>query len=900
MKLRSITLTDVRRFAGTTARLEGLGDGVSIVTAPNEAGKSTAFEALEALFTLPARSTGAQARALRPYAGGAPEVTAEVEIDGARYTIAKRWLSRPFARVTELPSGRVVAQDDAAERWIADRTGGGDAGLAGLLWVRQGQRALEPEGRSATEKAEQERLLALRRELVSTVAREVDAVTGGRRMDAIADRCAAELAELATAGGKPRAGGPWKAAEDEARALGDEHDRLDGLCRELAEALEARAGVEAELAAVSDPAAAHARAQEQAAARAALDAARQRASERAAADNELRCVAAEQTSAKAALDEHDRTTARLRQAEESHRAATLRHADALAKLPTAARAESEASAAAEAARKAHAAARTARAVADQAAHARSAAARLTALDAALARAAALRDAALAADTQASGITATQGDLAAAEIAAAALDRARARLDAGAVTLKFAYLPDAPGPVTADGRAIADGTLVAITGPTVLDLPGLGRLSLAPGGDAAAAAADVEAASAELAAALAPSGAADLPALRAALDCRTEALQRARTARAELAGLAPAGLSALQAEADALRSAATEMSADALDPADARTAEDAARTRDAEAQATLANARSARAAAARDEDAAREAAEAAARAFDAAAAEAARLPARAALAQALDTLTVAARDAAARAAALADDGDAVERAEAALRDADAAVRQADERRNALQRSLAELNGLIRARSEDGVEERRDEVAGRLQEAEARAARWATEARALARLRSALAEARANARDRYLAPVTAELAPLVEMLLGGAELRLHPARLLPETLVRAGGEEPLAALSGGTQEQIAILTRLAFARLLARSGRPLPVILDDPLVFADEARAAAMRDALEAVGADIQIIVLTCRAQPFADLRAVRPALSAGRGAATSIADPDWPVALEEPMSMASGR
>ena len=209
------------------------------------------------------------------------------------------------------------------------------------------------------------------------------------------------------------------------------------------------------------------------------------------------------------------------------------------------------------------------------------------------------------------------------------------------------------------------------------------------------------------------------------------------------------------------------------------------------------------------------------------------------------------------AALSGGADDLAHAETALREAEAAARQAADRRNALERRLAELGGLVRARAEEGVEERRDEVAGRLEEAEARAARWAAEARALARLRDALAVARTEARDRYLAPVTAELAPLVGLLLGDAALRLHPTRLLPQTLLRNGGEEELAALSGGTQEQIALLTRLAFARLLARTGRPIPVILDDPLAFADEARAAGMRAALEAVGAEVQIIVLTCR-------------------------------------------
>ena len=184
MKLRSISLSNVRRFAGNSACLDGFGDGLNIVAAANEAGKSTFFDALQALFFVPARSGGAEVRALRPYAGGAPEVAAEVELGGARYQIAKRWLTRAFAQVAELPSGRVITRDDEAERWIRDRIAGD--GPAELLWVRQGMLALEPEGRTPSEKAEQDRLLSIRRDLLSSVASELAAITGGRRMDAIA------------------------------------------------------------------------------------------------------------------------------------------------------------------------------------------------------------------------------------------------------------------------------------------------------------------------------------------------------------------------------------------------------------------------------------------------------------------------------------------------------------------------------------------------------------------------------------------------------------------------------------------------------------------------------------------------------------------------------------------
>ena len=94
-----------------------------------------------------------------------------------------------------------------------------------------------------------------------------------------------------------------------------------------------------------------------------------------------------------------------------------------------------------------------------------------------------------------------------------------------------------------------------------------------------------------------------------------------------------------------------------------------------------------------------------------------------------------------------------------------------------------------------------------------------------------------------------------------------RLGPETIARDGLDEEIVALSGGTREQIAILTRLAFPRLLVRAGRATPVILDDAIVYADDARFARMLDAIGLVSADVQVIVLTCRERALSVLPAL---------------------------------
>ena len=440
-----------------------------------------------------------------------------------------------------------------------------------------------------------------------------------------------------------------------------------------------------------------------------------------------------------------------------------------------------------------------------------------------------------------------------------------------MTIAMAYLPDVAERVTIDGRPIEPETAVDCAGPTTLDLPGLGRLTLAPGGDAAVAAREAADAEAALRAILDPAGAGDLAALVAMAERRAGAEARAARAMAELAGLAPEGTAALEAEIARLREAAADADPEAADPKLARSREAEARAALETAEAALAAARDARLAAAHAEAAARARHDDTGRALAAAAAEAAACPPRADLAAALDRRSAAAEAAVQAAAALARAMPDAAAAEAVLAAARAAVRAAETRLHELERRDEHLGVLIATRADEAVEERRDEAAGRLEEAAARAAGYAAEARALARLRDALATARADARERYLAPVAAELAPLLAGLLDGAELRLDPRRLLPETLSRDGLDEEIARLSGGTREQIAILTRLAFARLLARTGRATPVILDDALVYADDARFARMLDAVHAVAGDVQVIVLTCRERAFAGLAASRPTL-----------------------------
>lgn len=207
---------------------------------------------------------------------------------------------------------------------------------------------------------------------------------------------------------------------------------------------------------------------------------------------------------------------------------------------------------------------------------------------------------------------------------------------------------------------------------------------------------------------------------------------------------------------------------------------------------------------------------------------------------------------------------LESAEAALRRAKSVRDAATQEASRLRVTLADLNGQIRPRSDDAVEEAWRETSEALATAGDRVRRFETEVAVLDRLRDALLASRSAARDLYLKPVITELRPLLGLLFDDISIVFDENTLLPQTIRRHGQDEDVDRLSGGMREQLSVLTRLAFARLLARDGRPAPVVLDDALVYSDDDRIERMFDALHRQSRDHQIIIFSCRQRAFAKL------------------------------------
>lgn len=854
MKLRSIRLENVRRF---TERVEiaGIGDGLNVLCAPNEQGKSTVFDALHALFFKDRKSWDKEMRALAPHAGGDPVVGAEVEIDGALYRIEKRWTKSRAGEIRVWRNGALFRQADDAEAWLAGVVRAPkDGGPAGLLWVRQGLTSLDDgdAGRAA------------RRDLMSSVAGEVEAITGGRRMDAALATCTEALGRYVTPTGKPREGGPLRESQQGVAALEARQAGLAALVAELRQHIDRRHAARRELADLEAPDGVAEREARLAEARRALEAAEGHARRL------VEAVAAEDAAAR----EADRAREALETLQRLEREASAAASDLAQQAETHARTRDRLGQATAAATDAASRHVGAKAQADGAADALRRATRAGAAAAAVARRADLVRAIEAAE----GYRSAQ-EAAAAEVrrglAPAALEQidtldrdlraARRAVESEAASVRVDYAAGAEGTVRLAGQPLGGGARVTVTAPVVLDLDGIGRLTVTPGAGTDETA--VARAAQALAVALRAAGVATVEEARANAKARQQADARGRDAKAALDAVAPEGIARLREGLAALPEP-VETGADVPDLSEAEAADVASRAALHAAEVALETARAGLAEAQRAATVAETTAEAARLRLDRAREAmagvedvAAELAARRA---ARDTAAAARETAARLREDLARAAPDLSGARAAHDRAASVIRRIEDDRQRLRIELGRLDMVIDLRAGEAVEEELADVEAQLAPARARLNALEFEVEVLRRLKSALETARASARDRYVEPVKRELGPLLRLLWADAELQFDADEVLPTSLVRNGAAEDLSILSGGTREQIALLVRLAFARMLARAGTPAPVILDDAIVYTDDDRIERMFDALTRQAQDIQILVFSCRQKAFRDL------------------------------------
>jgi DNA repair exonuclease SbcCD ATPase subunit len=863
MKISALRLFNVKRFAGRGVSIEGIGDGVNVLCAANEFGKSTSFEALHALFFQPHSGTPGDVQRLRPYSGGNPLIEADISTAESRFRITKQYYGGRSARVTDLETGRLVAQADEAENFIASLIRGGTAGPAGLLWVRQGITGIERRSKSEEDGEKQVRL-----SLLESVQGEVEAVTGGRRMAEIMAAAREALSELVTSTGKPRTGGRYAAAIEERDRLGAEEQRLSSDVTALRAALDTRTTAVRRLTELDRAEDRVERRKAIETAQAAFDTTKAHSEKLKTAEAELKLVRERWNSAERDLKAFRTALENEKVLREKLLVAERHRGDAVGKRREAVEAIEKAREDVEAAEAEEQDTRDLLARLDAALKAREASERLAELNEQLAEAETARRALEEGEAQLSLLKIPPDAIDELHALEVDIGKLRAVEEAARPSLVIDYKTDAVGVVTMDGTPLIDGEERTYDGQAQLTVPGFGMITLRSNRPVRS---DnhLEQAEAKRRTLLASMGVDNLSMARTRQVRAQQMDADLRELRGRLSLLAPEGLPKLREKVAAdSDSASTEVLELEQEPVQVRAALAEAEERRKKARQVLREAEPLQARA----DQAFVAAETALASLMADRAqvmailgpEEARGEREQALSNTLDDLDRTLVEADAHAKRLGAAAVDLESLEATLKRARSIEEATDREVSTLRETIAGLNAEIRARSDEAVEEKWRETAEALSAAMARAQAFEKEVAVLQRLVTGLETARSDARELYLKPVMVELAPLLRLLFDDVAITFDDKTLLPQTILRNGQEEDVDRLSGGMREQLSVLTRLAFARLLARDGRPAPVILDDALVYSDDDRIEKMFDALHRQSRDQQIIVFSCRQRAFQKL------------------------------------
>lgn len=190
--------------------------------------------------------------------------------------------------------------------------------------------------------------------------------------------------------------------------------------------------------------------------------------------------------------------------------------------------------------------------------------------------------------------------------------------------------------------------------------------------------------------------------------------------------------------------------------------------------------------------------------------------------------------------------------------------AEERESAA--AVATALGRVNAIGDQG---RLDDVAVSEREVEAarreNTALW-RRARAADLLHRTLLDRRAEALQAYQAPFHKAVVELGALVYG----RDFNVRLGEDLTVLSrsfgGVTVDYESLSGGAREQLAVIVRIACARLVGESG--VPVFLDDTMGYTDPSRRMTMGAVIAAAAASAQVIVLTCDRARFAGIGGAR--------------------------------
>lgn len=845
MKLRALRVRNVGPFGEQGCALEGLSDRLNVIRERNEAGKSTLFTALQTVLFEKHSSTKSALKEFRhDRGGGAPFIEVDLEVDARTYRISKQYLSAASAVVTDAATDERLSEKRDAEDWIAQLIGGDkpEDGPSGMLWIRQGDPYLQPNPEGSAGEA-----------LFSVLEGQVDTVMGGQRAARVLDRAEKRLAEIvSTKQMSPK--GAYKDAIGHLNEL--ERERSD-----LAVAVQqSEADREKLLSVLKERAVLTSEdddkfSRDLAEARKELDAAE-------GASEKIRGLQSEATARaltlKAAENELGRYNTDLETAEK------LRDSikDKQSKIESTAETIEQGEAPLDDLRQQAVSTETALKQARK--HHQDALSRdkrrreierRRSLTKTLERAKNIASQLKAAEKEAGVSLPDLSDLDDANQDVLSFE-AQARVARPVLTVEKSNAS-----VLLNGEAISDANAVRLSGKAKLSYQDLELLIDTP---------DVQGAEEKLAKAterlknlLESCGAKDISEARRLHEERNSAQQSVERLKNDLSTVAPNGIATLENELAALPDDEEEADEpddlDALARASELAEEELARViaeRDTAAEGTQKLRNQVAILETQIEGLKRQLSD-----LDAVlGADGKREEHKTELNDAVVEARRRWREAQDRVETAERDRPSLDGAQARVKRLEAAVQNRSEDRLRLSKAEGELRGRLAQAGQEGAADKLAAVEAEITRWQERISAFEEERDALILLVSELSKARASRRTKFFAPVRQAVDPLLSMVLGNASLA-YDDRLGPDELERNGMREKLTRLSGGTREQIAVLTRLGFAQVMAGKGRHIPIVLDDALVYSDDERIQKLFDVINVVAADVQIIAFSCRHKTF---------------------------------------
>ncbi|MGH1418666.1 MAG: AAA family ATPase [Hyphomicrobiaceae bacterium] len=877
MKLQALRVCEVGPFSEPVA-LEGFSGDLDVLVGANEFGKSTLLRALKLVFSEKFSSNRKNTvGVLKPYGGGAPLIEVDFSVGPARWRLTKRYLSQNSARLVDLDGHEIVRGKDVEPR-LHDilHDGGRDVAPLNLFWLDQ---------KAAFEGAPIDGQDQLR--LRDIIGREVSTVVAGSdTLARVREELKSQLDELATPGNrKPK--GAWAKAIKDCDASKNNLARAQERLREAQKRLQKLSAIDQRIASLTKPEAQQdlydrhevAKNQLQQVEKAreklksaqldyqsqtkVLESAEAAKSEFEKKRKTLDSLNSEIKTAQACLDNASKTAA----TEKSNLEAAVQSHDSLTQQLSSTRAlqgylshfanfEHEQKRLNELADKMQAIEKLSVDLANK-------------------------------QKELTGNRATATAIMTLKETIASIENTKERLSAAAPEISIDYQPSVDLRLTIDKRKLEDGEKLRIARSTVLDIPGIGALTIVPGGSE-----DVQGDREDLAALeethdeiLRKIGVSKVALAFEQGTARQALVEAGKDIENRLFALAPNGTDAVRDEVAELSARVGKLKrrVDELKPA----ALEGARQTSAElptiddVNAKLAALDSQMASAADTLKNVRAKAHAAdglvvqlstqlqelhkqLKQQNVDVPEAAKCEAQLkdmqetivahenSVSAALQKL-VAIREA-------AGDEDRFLDAKSAFDKVEASVRGVKQELNDLRLDKKGLEGELQASEQHGIGAHVQDCSDRYEYAQTRLRRIEDDVAALSMLLDEMAIVELESRDRFLQPVLQGMRPYLDQLFPDARIEFS-ADLSLAKITRQKVPEKFANVSDGTREQLAILARLGFGRVFADAGHPLPLVLDDPLASADDERLEKMFAALQEAAKRHQVIVFSCHEQAF---------------------------------------